>query len=41
MGALLIIRKSLNLSMKKDENPLTKDENPLTFHVFFSCKTMN
>jgi len=40
MDALLIIRKSLNLSPPKDENPLTKDENPLTFHVFFIYKTM-
>ena len=39
MDALLIIRKSLNLSPPKDENPLTKDENPLTLIIFFAYKT--
>jgi len=39
MGALLIIRKSLNLYLPKDENLLTKDENLLTFLVFFNYKT--
>lgn len=39
MDTLLIIRKSLNLYLPKDENPLTKDENPLTLSVFFTYKT--
>lgn len=40
MDVLLIIRKSLNLYLSKDENPLTKDENPLTFRIFFTYKTI-